>query len=115
MKVIDKQLFDDTFQYFDNEIVVEIIDIFLNEYNDRLTTIKSSIDTKNFEDLKFHGHSLKGVVANFAAPSVQSVAKIMEDRGINAEDTNLIEDFAELEKLVLELADDLKEIRSNYN
>lgn len=114
MKVIDKQLFEDTFQYFDNEIVVEIIDIFLNEYLDRLKTIKESIKVSDFEKIKFSGHSLKGVVSNFAAPTVQAVAKKIEDQGTTGEDVNLANDFIELEKLTLELADDLKEIRGNF-
>ncbi len=114
MKVIDKQLFDDTFQYFDNEIVVEIIDIFLNEYKDRLQTIKDSIDAKDFKNLKFHGHSLKGVVSNFAAPTVQSSAKVIEDKGTESIDENLEDDFILLEAQTLMLAEDLREIRENY-
>lgn len=111
MKVIDKQLFNDTFQYFDQEIVVEIIDIFLNEYKDRLKTIKDSIDAGDFQNVKFHGHSLKGVVSNFAAPSVQEAAKKIEDQGTSGEDINLSDDFIEMEKLTLDLADDLRELR----
>lgn len=114
MKVIDKQLFEDTFQYFDNEIVVEIIDIFLNEYKDRLKTIKESIEASDFDKIKFSGHSLKGVVSNFAAPTVQAFAKKVEDQGTNGEDLSLTNDFVELEKLTLELAHDLKEIRGNF-
>lgn len=111
MKVIDKQLFDDTFQYFDKEIVVEIIDIFLNEYTDRLKTINDSIKAGDFQNIKFHGHSLKGVVSNFAAPSVQEAAKKIEDQGTSGEDVNLLNDFVELEKLTLHLSDDLRELR----
>lgn len=114
MRVIDKQLFDDTFQYFDNEIVVEIIDIFLNEYKDRINTIKESIELKDFDKLKFHAHSLKGVVSNFATPTTQAAAKALEDKGTEKIDDNLNEDLIKLNELVTFLAEDLSELRSNF-
>jgi len=114
MSVIDKQLFDDSFQYFDKEIVAEIIDIFLGEYNDRLKSISESISTNNFQDLKFAAHSLKGVVANFAAPSVQEQAKILEQKGTEEDTENLTEVFEELKTLTLQLAEELKERKNDY-
>lgn len=114
MSVIDKQLFDDSFQYFDKEIVAEIIDIFLNEYNDRLKSISDSINQGNFQDLKFNAHSLKGVVANFAAPMVQEKAKMLEQKGTDEDSENLSELYNELESLTLELVEELKERKNDY-
>lgn len=115
MRVIDKQLFDDTFQYFDNEIVVEIIDIFLNEYKDRINTIKESIELKDFDKLKFHAHSLKGVVSNFAAPTAQAAAKVLEDKGTDKIDINLMEDLVKADELISLLAEDLSELKSEFS
>jgi len=115
MDVIDKKLFVDSFQYFDKEIIAEIIDIFLDDYSERLTTIKNSIDTLNFEELKFHAHSLKGVVANFAAPSVQEIAKSLETKGVNSENINLLEDFEILNTLTNQLAEELKAMKADYS
>jgi HPt (histidine-containing phosphotransfer) domain-containing protein len=114
MRVIDKQLFDDTFQYFDNEIVVEIIDIFLNEYHERLNTLKECIESRDFNKLKFHAHSMKGVVSNFAAPTVQAAAKTLEDKGTNEEDENLTDDLLTVTELVNLLSEDLKEVRADF-
>lgn len=114
MKIIDEQQFNESFGFFDKEIVLEIIDIFLGEYEDRLNTIKKAIDELDFPNLKFHAHSIKGVVANFAAPDVHAQAKIMEDKGTNEDNTDLIENFEKLKNLTYDLIDDLKVLRENY-
>lgn len=114
MKLINNQSFNESFSYFDKEIVVEIIDIFLNEYEDRLSAIKKCIDETDFPGLKFHAHSLKGVVANFSAPSVQALAKQLEDKGTNSQNDNLTEDFGELDTLVRQMIEELKVLRENF-
>jgi HPt (histidine-containing phosphotransfer) domain-containing protein len=114
MNVIDNQSFNDSFQYFDKEIVVEILDIFLNEYEDRLSTIKKSIDEVDFPNLKFHAHSLKGVVANFAAPSAQAAAKALEDKGTNSINDGLLEDYENLKEIILKLVKEIKVLREDF-
>lgn len=114
MKLINDQSFNESFSYFDKEIVVEIIDIFLNEYEDRLSTIKKCIDDVDFQNLKFQAHSLKGVVANFSAPKVQELAKILENKGADSINENLNEDFEELDKLVRTMVEEISVLRENY-
>ncbi len=114
MNVIDNQSFNDSFQYFDKEIVVEILDIFLNEYEERLSTIKRSIDELDFPKLKFHAHSMKGVVANFAAPSAQAAAKTLEDKGTGSIKDGLIGDYEKLEEITLKLVEEIKVLRENF-
>jgi len=114
MKLINDQSFNESFSYFDKEIVVEIIDIFLNEYEDRLRTIKKSIDELDFPNLKFYAHSLKGVVANFSAPKVQDLAKQLENKGADSINENLHEDFEELDKLVRSMVEEISVLRENY-
>lgn len=115
MSVIDRQLFEDSFKYFDKEIVAEIIDIFLNEYDDRLKAISDSIKAGDFKNLQFNAHSLKGVVANFAAPEVQERAKILEYKGSSEDGENLTGVFEELKHLTLQLAEELKERKNDYS
>lgn len=63
--MIDRKKLQENFEYFDKEMVLEIIDIFINEYPDRIAKIKSDIAEKDLVALKFDAHSIKGVVANF--------------------------------------------------
>ncbi len=114
MKIINPESFNETFQYFDKEIIVEIIDIFINEYPDRIEHITKSIENKNFMDLKFHAHSMKGVVANFSVPDLQSVARDLEMAGANADSSNIDSLFEQLKEKSQLLLEDLKEMRPKY-
>jgi HPt (histidine-containing phosphotransfer) domain-containing protein len=111
MKVIDKNSFLDTFQYFDKPIVLEIIDIFINEYPNRISNIKNAIDTKNFDSLKFDAHSMKGVISNFMAAEPQKFARELENKAVEKDDSNLDDIFNSLHKSSEALLEDLKELR----
>jgi len=106
--------FNETFQYFDKEIVIEIIDIFINEYPERMSNIKQAIDAKDFPNLKFHAHSTKGVIANFTVPHVQELAKKLELAGSEQNLTGVDELFEEFNQQCQLLVDDLKEIKAGY-
>ncbi|MCK9452012.1 MAG: Hpt domain-containing protein [Bacteroidales bacterium] len=114
MKVIDKPAFLDTFQYFDKPIVVEIIDIFINEYPDRIQRIEKAIREKDFTALKFDAHSMKGVIANFVATEPHQLAKELEMKGMNQDGSSLDELFEALKKSTISLIDDLKKLRPAF-
>lgn len=114
MNVIDKVSFLDTFQYFDKHIVLEIIDIFINEYPQRMLNLKNAIEKKDFNALKFDAHSMKGVISNFMAAKPQQFAKELEYKGLEKDDSNLDEIFSNLQVASEELLEDLKELRSLF-
>jgi HPt (histidine-containing phosphotransfer) domain-containing protein len=114
MKVIDQKSFLDTFQYFDKEIVVEIIDIFINEYPERMAALKKDIELLDFNAIKFDAHSMKGVIANFVAPIPQQLAKELEMKGSENDASDLKRIYAELEIYGAELVEDLKELRPEF-
>ncbi len=114
MICINKEQFVENFQYFDKEIILEIIDIFINEYPDRMKTIGDSISSMNFDDIKFHSHSIKGVIANFCAPEVEQQARDLEKKGTNKDSTGISELFDEFKKSTEQLIVELKEMKVNY-
>lgn len=114
MKVIDKASFLDTFQYFDKPIVVEIIDIFFNEYPERIKKIEKAIGEKDFTTLKFEAHSLKGVIANFVAEKPHQLAKELEMKGAEQDGHGLDTLFEALQKETHALMEDLKELRPAF-
>lgn len=111
MKIIDQSHFMDTFQYFDKPIVLEIIDIFIDEYPERKNKIKKAVEDKNFEALKFDAHSIKGVIANFSAPNAYEIAKMLEMKGAEKDDSDLELFFEKLVASCDLLIEDLKELR----
>jgi HPt (histidine-containing phosphotransfer) domain-containing protein len=114
MKVIDRTSFLDTFHYFDKEIVVEIIDIFINEYPDRMNAIKNDIEKLDFNALKFDAHSIKGVIANFVAARPLHLARELEIKGSEKDANDLHRIFAELQIAGSDLVEDLKVLRPDF-
>ena len=114
MGVINKEQFTETFQYFDNEIVVEIVDIFLNEYSERIESLAESIKSVDYDDLKFNAHSMKGVVANFVAPSVEQQAKELEMMGSEKNMEGANELFEAFKISSASLVEELKELKEQY-
>jgi HPt (histidine-containing phosphotransfer) domain-containing protein len=115
MGMIDKKQFAENFQYFDNEVVRDIINIFINEYPERMETLRKNIDEKDFEQLKFNAHSLKGVVANFVAPEVQELARQLEMKGADKDITDVEPLFGELKEKAAIVVEELKELKKNYD
>lgn len=114
MKVIDKEVLLDTFQYFDKHIVVEIINIFIKEHSERLKKIRQAAKTKDFQTLKFESHSLKGVIANFVAEIPKNIAYELEEKGKACDATNLEPLIEQLEISLIDLVEDLSEIKKEF-
>ena len=112
--MIDKKQFLENFQYFDNEIVNEIINIFIDEYPERMETLRKNIDEKDFEQLKFNAHSLKGVVANFVAPEVQELARQLELKGAHKDTTDVEQLYTELKEKTALVVEELKELKTEF-
>ena len=111
---IDKERFKENFGYFDKEVVLEIINMYLEEYPQRIEVIKKNIDEKDFENLKFNAHSLKGVISNFVAEDARLAAKQLEDKGAAKDPESLDELFEELKEKAGEVYNDLQEIKKDY-
>ncbi len=112
--LIDKEEFRENFKPFDKEIVVEIIDIFIQEWPERRDEIRKNIDERDFDSLRFSAHSLKGVVANFIADSPKNLAKTLEDNAkANVGDDNMGV-FLQLQEEVNQLVIELQELRKEY-
>jgi HPt (histidine-containing phosphotransfer) domain-containing protein len=114
MPIIEKDRFRENFQYFDKEVVLDIINIFLDEYHDRINAIRTNIDQKDFDQLRFNAHSLKGVVANFIAPEVQNAARAMEMKGSNKDLNDIDALYSELKEKADVMVEELTELRNNY-
>ncbi len=114
MEVIQKEKFIENFQYFDKEIVADIINIFIDEYPERMETIKKNIDEKDFKQLGFNAHSLKGVIANFVAPEPHELARRLEMKGKNNDGEGVEELYGELKQKCDILVEELKELKRNF-
>ncbi|MDZ7740392.1 MAG: Hpt domain-containing protein [Bacteroidota bacterium] len=112
--LINKEEFRETFKPFDKEIVVEIIDIFIQEWPERRDQIRKNIGEGDFDSLRFNAHSLKGVVANFIAEAPKDLAKILEDNAKEKVDDDNMDIFLQMEEQINQLISELEEIRKEY-
>ncbi len=114
MKIIDEKAFTETFQYFDSSIVLEIIDIFIQEYPARIASIRNDIANGDFARLKFDAHSLKGVVANFFAHTAQQHARDLEMKGAAKDGEGLHQLADALDLACHELIEDLNTMKNRF-
>lgn len=112
--VINKEQFQENFKFFDKEIIVEIIDLFIDEFDDRMKSIKNSIDSSDMEALKFSAHSLKGVISNFVADEPRELAKLLENKADENDQSELTEIYHKLYTSTAILVDELRDIKVIY-
>jgi HPt (histidine-containing phosphotransfer) domain-containing protein len=130
--MIDRVSFKERFGYFDKEIVVEIIDIFIEEYDERIKKITRVIKDQNADELKKTVHAFRGVIANFEvecvsyqkADSMEQEAsdlltEIKEGRMFSKDDSEaffarISDDFELFKTDSLDLLNELKDIRKEY-
>ena len=113
MAVIDWDQFNENFQYYDKSIIVEVIDLFFEEYEPRISTLQKNIDEKDFTSLAFNAHSLKSVISNYMAPSALEITRKLEELGKNQTTEGLNEVFSRLKSITLELLLELKDYVRN--
>lgn len=114
MGIISKEQFIENFQYFDKEVVVEIINIFIDEYPERISLLQKNIDEKDFDQIRFNAHSIKGVIANFVAPEVHEMAKQLEMKGTNKDDQGIEDLFAEFKQKTQLMLEELIELKESF-
>ena len=112
--MIDRQKFNDTFQYFDKEIIVEIIDLFISEYPERFDRLHKNIADKDFVALKFNAHSLKGVIANFRDPETTRLSILLDEMAKNRTENGVEQVFNDLQQGTLSLIEELKKMKKEF-
>jgi hypothetical protein len=105
--MINRQKMNENFQYFDKEIVVEIIDIFISEFENRFENLQKNVTEKDFIQLKFNAHSLKGVIANFMDPVTIDLSRRLDEMAKTKEETGLEELYDNLHEASRKLLEEL--------
>jgi HPt (histidine-containing phosphotransfer) domain-containing protein len=112
--MIDKVTFNEMYDNFDKEVVVEIIDIFINEYPARMQAIHEAILSLDFDAINKRCHSLKGVISNFYDEEARSLAYVLEQKGRQCDSTGLLETFVLMKPATESLLNELKALRNRY-
>ncbi len=110
--MIDREQFNEQFQYYDEDVIVEVIGLFLSDYGERLSKLQESIAHVDTETMILQAHSLKGLAGTFAAPGPQALAGEIEEKGKRGDTEGLDGLFLQLKASMEELARDLEMIRA---
>jgi HPt (histidine-containing phosphotransfer) domain-containing protein len=113
--MIDRKKFDDTFQYYDKEVITRIIDLFEKELPQRLERIQTSIAERDYEAIEFNAHSLKSVSGTFIAIEPFELARTLEQMAKQRTNQSYQETFDKLKISTEELLEELLEIKARIN
>lgn len=112
--MINKATFNANYEIFDKEIVKEIIDIYLQEYPERMDHLKKNIEEKDLDNLLKTAHSMKGVTANFFDKETEELARQLEIKAKDKDPEDIEIIFERLKSSSLELIEELKTLRKEY-
>jgi HPt (histidine-containing phosphotransfer) domain-containing protein len=112
LAVIDRDKFEEQVGY-DNELMVEIIDLFLEERKSQIRDMESCVANGNWESLSRLAHTIKGSLGSLHAARARTRAQELESAArINERDVSahtfskLVEDLEVLETQLLVLKDE---------
>ena len=63
----------------DKELLLELLDIFVNDYKEKSRLLNQAISQKDIEQVKGIAHSLKGAYGNISAKSMRKSLIIFEE------------------------------------
>ena len=96
----------------DEELVSDVIRLFLEDYRLRLDAIASAIEARDPERLRAAAHLLKGGALNLSAPGVVEATRVLEAIGGSGDLTLAGARFAVLVSETEHLASALREIQA---
>ena len=82
----------------DDEMVREIVDIFLDDIPQQIEKLKDSLDTGDASTAERLAHRIKGAAANVSAESLREIALNMENAGKEGDLKTMSQSIPELEK-----------------
>ena len=91
---------------FDEDSIDMAIDAFSESMYDSMPMLITALQNNNYEDIRFHAHTLKGTFANFINEKFQELASLfkkIEDSAKNGEDISSINnDFQQIKNITKE-------------
>ena len=96
----------------DKELMLELFDIYLEDYVGKRVALEQACKSSNFEEIKSIGHSLKGASGNISAKSVREICMTFEDMGKNELLTGWENLIADLDKQIELLKEQIAQVKA---
>lgn len=78
----------------DKELLLELIDIFAEDYEGKRKLLGTAVEGKDYEEIKSIAHSLKGASGNISAKKLRMILLQFEEMG-KAQDLSEVEEVLE--------------------
>ncbi len=111
--MINREKFKENFQYYDKEVVVQVMDIFTSDYDQALQELQQSVSALDFATMNRKAHGLKGVVA-YMSPELSGLCHELEQKSAEKSTEGLQPTYDLLHDGILELVEELKLLRIEY-
>jgi CheY-like chemotaxis protein len=105
--IVDWEFFNERFGD-DEELVAELVEIYLEESPKQMQQVRDAITSGNMANLSLYAHSLKGASANMGAMEVRYVAADLEAKGKSKDATGLEELWDKLEQAFVRATTEFK-------
>ncbi|HAH57287.1 MAG: Hpt domain-containing protein [Lentimicrobium sp.] len=117
--MVDRNNFRETYQIFDQDVIIEIINIYIDEYPEKLEKLARNIQERDLKSLRFNVHNLKGVLSNFSAPEAfemirnfeKMVVDLLEGNIQDLDETVFENQLSEIKTAVIKVGEELKTIK----
>ena len=98
----------------DKELLLELLDIFIEDYPLKIEAIRQGIQEKNFEKLRDASHSMKGASGNIAAKRINTLFVQIEQL-VKMNSTDGIEDLLKsLEQAFSDFKDYTEKLKQDF-
>ncbi|MBT4792944.1 MAG: Hpt domain-containing protein [Halobacteriovoraceae bacterium] len=94
----------------DEEMIADLIDIYVESYPDIMERLKRGIAEKDFKEIELQAHTIKGVLLNFFAVELVEVAAKIEVLGHKESDADISTLYEVLELKISKVANEVKKI-----
>jgi len=99
----------------DKELLVELLDIFTEDYQGKRDGLGAAATNNSFEDIRTIAHSLKGASGNISAKSLRLTLLELEDMGRDENLDGVEEKLSDLDRKYGELVVCMNELKEEYS
>ena len=99
----------------DTELLLELLDIFVADYQVKRQSLQEAIDKGDCEEVKSVAHSLKGASGNISAKSMRAIFLLIEDAAKGGDVSNTGDLLSQLDEIFNSLSTRIEEVKKELS
>lgn len=115
--MINKEAFKERYSDFDNEIVLDILDMFISGYDENIKKLSDDIGNADLPALKQAAHAFKGIIGNIESNCVvfEEIERIetMSDHLMQLDVTEGLENDEDYKNVLMQVSTQLSKFKNS--